>query len=73
MYLSLYRDVSEPPKTEALVYESALRNELLGERITEIPVSSTIYNKLNVVLVRTSVVVCVIVKVFSLFISLSFH
>lgn len=30
---------TEAPKPESLAYEAALRNELLGEKILEIPVS----------------------------------
>ena len=37
---------SEPMKPESLAYETALRNELLGEKILEIPVSQEPLNLL---------------------------
>ena len=34
-----YSDSTEPPRVETLTYQAVLQNELLGKKVTEVPVS----------------------------------
>ncbi len=54
-YFLFYREeVSDPPKPEAIAFEIALRNELLGTNISEIPV-------LIIIIIVVVVVIIVII------------